>query len=89
MFRRMAGMWEWNFSPFNFLRRTGYYGANKMLNGYVRRRLNLDSEAEKEAFKEILLQTSMRNISSEVCITMILEFGAWARAPMQDRIKDI
>jgi len=72
MFRRMAGLWEWHISPFTFLRKAGYYGANRMLDGYVRRRLNLETEEEKVAFKDMLIQTSMRNISSEVCITMIL-----------------
>ena len=84
LWRRIGGLWDWHMSPFTVLRSMGYYGANKMLNGYVRRRLNLDSEAEKEAFKELLLQCNMRDISSEICITILLEFGAWARIPMKD-----
>jgi len=89
MVRRFGGMWESNYSPFSILRGLGWYTANKMLTNYVNRRLFLDSDQEKEAFRDLLVQITMRDKSSEVAITMILEFGAWARAPMRDRIKEI
>ena len=89
MIRRAGGMWESHYSPFSVLRGMGWYAANKLLTGYVNRRLLLDSEQEKEAFKNLLVQITMRDKSSEVAITTILEFGAWARHPMRDRIKEI
>lgn len=71
------------------MRSTGYYGANRFLTSYVNRRLNLESQEERLAFRDLLLQCTMRDISSEISITMILEYGAWAKYPMKDRIKEI
>ena len=74
-------MWDWNMSPFGISRSLGYYGANKLFTGYVEKRLQLPTEEEKVAVKDVLLQTNMRSKSSEASITMILQFGAWARHP--------
>ena len=37
------------------MRKSGYIGANKLLVGYVNRRLSLKDPLEKEAFKNVLL----------------------------------
>ena len=31
----------------------------------------------------------MRDISSEICITILLEFGVWAVYPMKDKMNEI
>jgi len=85
LFRRLGQFWEWHISPFTPMRKSGYVGANKLLTGYVNRRLlSLKDPLEKEAFKNILLQTCMRDISSESSISMILGFGAFAKIPLVD-----
>ena len=88
-FRQLYHLWNYNVSPFSLMRYTGYYGANSFLTSYVNRRLNVESQDERLAFRDLLLQCTMRSSSSEISITMILEYGAWARMPMKDRIKDI
>jgi hypothetical protein len=42
-------------SPFSLARGSGYYGANRMFSNYVNRRLQLDSQEEKMAVKDVLL----------------------------------
>lgn len=89
MFRRIHQLWDYNIGVFTILRKSGYYGANRMLRGFVNRRLRLESPEESEACKELLLQTNLRDISSEVCITMILGFGAFARIPLEPKLPDL
>jgi hypothetical protein len=72
------------------MRKSGYVGANKLLTGYVNRRLlSLKDPLEKEAFKNVLLQTCMRDISSESSISMILGFGAFAKIPLVDLLEHV
>jgi len=48
-------MWESNYSPFSFLRFGGYYTSSRLLKSFVERRTNLQSEEEKEHYKELLI----------------------------------
>ena len=88
-FRRAANMWESNYSIFSILRCGGYYTSSKLLKSFVERRTKLENEQEKENYKELLLQANLRNKSSEVAITMILGFGAWAREPILFLLQEI
>lgn len=88
-FRRMGQLWDYNIGVFTLLRKSGYYGANKLLTGFVNRRLKLPNPEEAEACKELLLQTNLRDLSSEVAITIILGFGAFARIPLENRIPEL
>jgi hypothetical protein len=44
MVARVGQVWDWHWSPFSVMRKTGYYGANRLLSGWVRRRLMLENE---------------------------------------------
>ena len=87
--KMIGSLWETHHvSPFAVARTGGYYGANKLMTNYVNRRFKISQE-EKIAIKNLLLQTNMQNQSSEVAITMILQFGAWARYPQVNQIKHV
>ena len=88
-FKVAATAWENNWSMWSILRAMGYYGAKNVLGRFVGRRCNIKNEDEKAAMTEILVQTAMRNKSSEVCITMILMSGALARYPCGERIPEL
>jgi pimeloyl-ACP methyl ester carboxylesterase len=81
--------WNWHWSPFAFFRWAGYYPSQRFMANYVRGRVNLDSEREIQMFTDLLLQTLPRPVSSDTCLTVILQFGAFARVPMYTQIKQI
>jgi cardiolipin-specific phospholipase len=87
--RRLAQLWAWHMSPFTVLRKSGYWGANWLLMRYATGRLRLRDRQEAEACKEFLLQTNMRQLSSESSITMILAFGAFAKIPLVDLLETV
>ena len=60
-----------------------------MLGNYVNRRLHVTDEDHKQGLADLLKQVTMRQISTETCITVILEVGAWAKFPMRDKLKEI
>ena len=80
--KKVAKLWERNYSPFSILRYTGYYPSSRLLKSYVNRRMKIENENEKINLKELLLQVNLRRKSSEVATWMILSFGAWAREPI-------
>jgi pimeloyl-ACP methyl ester carboxylesterase len=55
MFRRVGQLWDYNIGVFTILRKSGYYGANKLMTGFVNRRLKLPSAEESEVCKELLI----------------------------------
>lgn len=82
MIKQVGSQWEKHTSPFSIMRMGGSLTAGKMLEKYVNNRITLASEEEKESMKDLLHQTVMRPCSSEVAITMVLKFGAYAREPL-------
>jgi cardiolipin-specific phospholipase len=56
---------------------------------YSTRRLQISDPLEAAANKDYLLQTNMRNCSSEVSITIILKFGLFAVHPLVDVLETL
>lgn len=60
----------------------GSLAANNMLGKYIDNRMPFQTKEEKDCVKSLLHQTVMKPCSSEVAVTMILKFGAYAREPL-------
>ena len=60
----------------------GSITADKLLDRYVNNRICLETQEEKDAVRALLHQAVMRPCSSEIAITMVLKFGAYAREPL-------
>lgn len=80
--KQIGKSWENHTSPFSIMRAGGSITANKLLERYVNNRITLDSKEEKDQMRDLLHQAVMRPCSSEVAITMVLKFGAYAREPL-------
>lgn len=82
-------VWENNWPMFGVLRKASTSRSKKILGNYVRNRMELEDEEEQEAMIELFHQVMTRDCSSEVAISMILEFGAYARQPLHSKLPDL
>ena len=64
------------------MRAGGSLAAGNMLGKYINNRMTIASQEEKDCVKNLLHQSIMKPCSSEVAITMVLKFGAYAREPL-------
>ena len=79
--------WEnGSFSAFDTARIIGGSLTKPIINWSIQRRMNLRDEKEKEALATYIHQIMMRKKSSEVAITQVLAFRAYARRPLSDRL---
>ena len=64
------------------IRAAGSLLADNWIGKYVNNRMIVNTQEERDAVKNLIHQMVMRSCSSEVAITMILKFGAYAREPL-------
>jgi len=87
--RQAVSMWDNGWTPSLVMRGIGYFPAKKLATKFVESRMELETEEEREAMSELVVQTSMKPVSSMVCITIILMAGAWAHHPIRERLPEI
>jgi len=73
LFRKVVNTWTGHSDVLKLLRGMGGFVSKKLINGGVSSRMkNMDQEAEKNAFRDLLHQTLLRDASSQKSITYIL-----------------
>ena len=84
-----AHIWKNNWSVFGPLRKVGRCGSTKLIKGYVRRRMEVIDEQEINNVAQLLHQICLKESSSEIAISIILSFGAWAVHPLHSKFQDV
>lgn len=80
-------LWEdRNFSPFDILRKSLFFGP-MLVSSYSLRRFSTLSEDLQRDLYHYIYAISIRKASSEYSITHLLSYGAYARLPLIDRIE--
>ncbi|EIM24059.1 alpha/beta-hydrolase [Wallemia mellicola CBS 633.66] len=82
-------LWEdRNFSPFDILRKSFFFGPMLVSSYSLRRFSTLSDDLQRDLYHYIY-SISVRKASSEYSITHLLSFGAYARLPLIDRIEKL
>ncbi|EOR01230.1 hypothetical protein E3P77_00731 [Wallemia ichthyophaga] len=82
-------LWEdRNFSPFDILRKSLFFGP-MLVSSYSLRRFSTLSEDLQRDLYHYIYAISIRKASSEYSITHLLSYGAYARLPLIDRIEHL
>eukprot|EP01135_Chromosphaera_perkinsii_P003532 Nk52_evm5s247 gene=Nk52_evmTU5s247 len=90
--RALVGTVEWgwtnNISPQSLVRGAGPYGK-RLVSGYVYRRFVGLTDEEYKVMAEYAYHVSAARGSGEFGLLNVLEFGAWAKNPLKNRLNDL
>ena len=86
----MKFAWDKNWPILGFLRITVLESVSKkILRSFAEKRMNISNIREREAKVDMIYRAYSQKCSSEVSITMMMEFGSWARMPLNLRLVDV
>jgi len=86
MFKTFYWLWNKNVTPFSVLRYSGGLIAPSLMKVYTRKRFPTIVGDELLALENHIYQIAMKKGSGEYALNIILEPGAYAREPLEDRL---